>query len=91
MRAGLGRMAVLGRIVCHTGRSTPVTEDVFAKELHGLDHAWPRGLVVVEEIAAHKQNVRLYFTPHMSTLRVRTAQKDLSAKKASAPDVPRHT
>jgi hypothetical protein len=60
MRAGLGRMAVLGRIVWHTGRSTPVTEDVFAKELHGLDHAWPRGLVVVEEITAHKQNVRLY-------------------------------
>ena len=56
-------MAVLGRIVCHTGRSTPVTEDVFAKELHGLDHAWPRGLVVVEEIAAHKQNVRLDFYP----------------------------
>ena len=37
----------------------PAAKDILPEELHGSDHALPRGLVVVEQVAAKQQDVRL--------------------------------
>ena len=61
------RVAALREAVAFVRGRAPIAEDVSLEELHGLDHALPGRLVVVVQVAAQEQDVRLRPPPQRQT------------------------